>query len=321
MTENNQVHFFGAIEKFDAAADGSLMVSGIASTEAVDADGEIVTADAMRKALPSYLQSGTVREMHQPIAAGCPISAHVDDDGRTHFTAKIVDVGTIAKIKSNVLKGFSIGGKSITKAGNKITEILLRDISVVDIPNNPETVFSIIKFEKPTEIQKTEIEKIMSAELLQKVDALTETVKTLAATVKTLSEIKPVESPDLAKALTDIGDLKKFQETAVAAVENAERTTVITKMQIEGRVAFNENGVAFKTDELQKMDLTLLKFASRNSQVIPLVARATYTGSGAPPEEFAFKDASGKDLSGDAIIEKAWGGKYASLAKMTANLN
>jgi hypothetical protein len=154
--EPNVVSFYGAIEKFDAAADGSLMVSGIASTEAIDADGEIVTADAMRKALPSYLQTGTVREMHQPIAAGCPISAHVDDDGRTHFTAKIVDVGTIAKIKSNVLKGFSIGGKSIAKVGNKITEILLRDISVVDIPNNPESVFSIIKFEKPEEKHKTD---------------------------------------------------------------------------------------------------------------------------------------------------------------------
>ena len=327
--EPNSVSFFGAIEKFDSAADGSLMVSGIASTEAVDADGEIVTADAMRKALPSYLQSGTVREMHQPIAAGCPISAHVDDDGRTHFTAKIVDAGTIAKIKSNVLKGFSIGGKSITKAGNKITEILLRDISVVDIPNNPESVFSIIKFEKPAEhksdcdcsdCKKSKTEKFMSAELIQKVDALTETVKTLAATVETLSKAAPTTPPELTKALADIGDLKKFADGAKAAVENAERTTVITKMQIEGRVAFNENGVAYKTDELQKMDLPLLKFAARNSQVIPLVAKATYTGTATPPDEFTFKDANGKDLDADTIIEKAWGEKYGSLAKMTANL-
>jgi hypothetical protein len=327
--EPNAVSFFGAIEKFDAAADGSLMVSGIASTESVDADGEIVTADAMRKALPSYLQSGTVREMHQPIAAGCPISAHVDDDGRTHFTAKIVDVGTIAKIKSNVLKGFSIGGKSIAKVGNKITEILLRDISVVDIPNNPESVFSIIKFEKPEEkhktdcdcadCKKTKTEKFMSDELIQKVDTLTATVEALAKTVETLSKVAPVAPPDLTKVLTDIGDLQKFAAGATQAVENAERTTVITKMQLEGRVAFNENGVAYKTDELQKMDLTLLKFAARNSQVIPLVARATYTGSGTPPEGFQFKDAAGKELGTDEILEKAWGTKYGDINKMIAS--
>lgn len=332
MTEPKQIHFFGAIEKFDAADDGSLMVSGIASTEAVDADGEIVTADAMRKALPAYLQCGTVREMHQPIAAGCPISAHVDDDGRTHFTAKIVDASTVAKIKANVLKGFSIGGKSIKKAGNKITELLLRDISVVDIPNNPETIFSIIKFEKSTEKKehakdcdcaecKSKTEKSMSAELLAKVDSLAETVNKLAATVETLSKATPATPPELAKALTDIGDLKKFADGAKAAVENAERTTIISKMQIEGRVAFNETGVAYKADELQKMDLTLLKFAARNAQVIPTVARATYSGNSAPPEEFQFKDAAGKDLDADAIIDKAWGPKYSSLAKMTANLN
>ena len=330
MTANNNVTFFGAIEKFDSAADGSLMVSGIASTEAVDADGEIVTAEAMRKALPSYLQSGTVREMHQPIAAGCPISAHVDDDGRTHFTAKIVDAGTIAKIKSNVLKGFSIGGKSIQKAGNKITEILLRDISVVDIPNNPESVFSIIKFEKPAEkkehnsdcdcadCKKSKTEKFMSAELIQKVDGLAEMVKTLATTVDTLSKAKPAESPELAKMIAKVGDLEKFAETSRAAVENAERTTVITKMQIEGRVAFNENGVAYKADELQKMDLNLLKFAARNSQVIPLVAKATYSGTSQPPDERVFVDTNGKDLPADEIIEKAWGTKYADIHKMAA---
>lgn len=327
--EPNVVSFYGAIEKFDAAADGSLMVSGIASTESVDADGEIVTADAMRKALPSYLQTGTVREMHQPIAAGCPISAHVDDDGRTHFTAKIVDVGTIAKIKSNVLKGFSIGGKSITKVGNKITEILLRDISVVDIPNNPESVFSIIKFEKPEEkhktdcdcadCKKTKTEKFMSDELIQKVDTLTATVEALAKTVETLSKVAPVAPPDLTKVLTDIGDLQKFAAGATQAVENAERTTVITKMQLEGRVAFNENGVAYKTDELQKMELPLLKFAARNSQVIPLVARATYTGNSTPHEGFQFKDAAGKELGTDEILEKAWGTKYGDINKMIAS--
>ena len=161
----------------------------------------------------------------------------------------------------------------------------------------------------------------MSAELIQKVDDLTKMVTTLASTVKTLSEAKPVESPELAKMVAKIGDLEKFADGAKAAVENAERTTIITKMQLEGRVAFDENGVAYKTDALQKMDLPLLKFASRNSQLLPLVAKATYTGTGTPPDERTFTDASGKDLSADEIIEKSWGSKYGDINKMISSAN
>src|ERR1035437_4581999 len=143
MTENNQVHFFGAIEKFDAAADGSLMVSGIASTEAVDADGEIITADAMREAIKGYMEltplgfpKGTIREMHGAKAVGCPVSVSVDEKGNTRLTAHIVDKSAVEKITAGVLKGFSLAGKTLKKTGNKINSLLLKDFSLVDIPNN-----------------------------------------------------------------------------------------------------------------------------------------------------------------------------------------
>ena len=300
MTGNSQVTFFGAIEKFDAAADGSLMVSGIASTEAVDSDGEIVTAEAMRKAIPSYLQCGSVREMHQPIAAGRPIAAHVDDDGKTHFTAHIVDAGTIAKIKAGILKGFSIGGKSLKKAGNKITEILLKEISVVDLPCNAESVFSLIKFDKTeknhdadnadcdcADCKKSKTEKLMSAELIQKVDSLADMVKSLAATVKTLSEKTPA-APDLTKLETALGDLQKRADEAAAKVVEGERGAIIQKMKSEARVIIGEDGLGVKEDDLKKMDLPTLKVLARNAQALPTIAKATYTGTGAPPEADEF---------------------------------
>lgn len=295
MTDN--IHFYGGIEKFDSQTDGSLMVSGIASTEAVDASGEIVTADAMRKALPSYLQCGTVREMHQPIAAGNPISAHVDDDGRTHFTAHIVDLGTIAKIKANVLKGFSIGGKSLQKVGNKITEILLKDISVVDIPCNPESFFTVVKFDKMddkkdkehksdcdcADCKKSKKEKFMSSELITKVESLTTMVESLAKIVETLSKVTP---PDLTKfdaVITKIGDLEKRANDAQTSAISAERNSILQKMSSEGRVALDpDSGVAFKSEELEKMDVKTLKLLAKNSPIIPTVARANFRGNGKP---------------------------------------
>ena len=334
---SDTTHFYGAIEKFDSVADGSLMVSGIASTESVDNSGEIVTADAMRKAIPAYLQSGSVREMHQPIAAGCPISAHVDDDGKTHFTAKIVDVGTIAKIKSNVLKGFSIGGKSIRKVGNTIHEILLREISVVDLPCNGESVFTLIKFDKPADdknkkhkddcdcddCKKSSKEKFMDAEQIKKIDDLATLVASLVKTVETLSA-KP--APDLSKLESTIGDLQKRADDAQKAAQDAERSSIVSKMQHDGRVAFKDDGTAYKADELQKMDLPMLKFAARNAQSLPTVAKSTYSATGNGPDEKQFtKMVNGKEvkLQGSELIQKAWAG--LDLEKMiragtTANL-
>lgn len=341
MATDNQVHFYGAIEKFDATSDGFLMVTGIASTESVDNSGEIVTAEAMRKALPSYLQSGSVREMHQPIAAGCPIAAHVDDDGKTHFTAKIVDVGTINKIKNNVLKGFSVGGKCLKKAGNKITEILLNEISVVDLPCNGEAVFTLIKFDKPgdkcddkeckthTEAKdegaledekkkkKNELEKTMNEDALKKLDSLATMVESLAKTVETLSK-QP--APDLKKFEDAIGDLQKKADDAIAAAAESERGAIVSKMQSEGRVAFNEEGVAYKPEELKKMDLPLLKMLSRNAQQIPTIAKATYSGTGGGPEDTVLKGRDGKALTGDALVEAGFlKAGYGDLNKMIAN--
>ena len=323
MTSDSPVHFYGAIEKFDAATDGSLMVSGIASTESVDNAGEIVTADAMRKAIPAYLQSGSVREMHQPIAAGNPISAHVDDDGRTHFTAHIVDKGTIAKIQAKVLKGFSIGGKAIRKVGNKIEEILLKEISVVDLPCNSESVFNLIKFDKPAEkakekckddcdcadCKKSKKEKSMDAEQIKKIDDLTALVGSLAKTVETLSKQTP---PDISKLETTIGDLQKRADDAAKNLIEQERNSIVTKMANEGRVAMKEDGTAYKSDELAKMDLPLLKFAARNAQVLPTVAKGIYTGTGVGPEEKNLtklgKDGKPVNLEGTELIVKAWEG-------------
>src|ERR1700760_2822459 len=144
------LNLYGDIAKYDADGD-SLLVSGILSTPSEDKQGEIVSPDAMRKALGDFLLNGTCREMHQPIAAGKPLSAYVDEDGNTHVTVKVVDKGTIAKVKEGILKGFSIGGKVLKKIGKTITELTLKDASLVDVPANPQCTIEIVKFDKPSD--------------------------------------------------------------------------------------------------------------------------------------------------------------------------
>ena len=142
------MRLYGAIQKVEAQDDGTVRVYGIATSEAVDDQGEIVRADAMRAAIPEYMRFPALREMHQLSAAGTTLEAEVCDDGMTRIVAHVVDPVAVAKVKNGVYRGFSIGGPVRQReAGNPktITGLALNEISLVDRPANPEAVFDCWK--------------------------------------------------------------------------------------------------------------------------------------------------------------------------------
>ncbi|HTS92246.1 MAG TPA: XkdF-like putative serine protease domain-containing protein [Stellaceae bacterium] len=123
------------------------MVYGYASTEAVDSQGEVVRKEALAAALPDYMRFANVREMHQPSAVGVAEEAAVDEKG-LWIRVKVVDDDAWKKVQARVYKGFSIGG-AVTRrdAGDPriITGLSLAEISLVDRPANPETLFAVYK--------------------------------------------------------------------------------------------------------------------------------------------------------------------------------
>lgn len=143
---------YAEIAKMEAQDDGTVKVWGYASSEAVDSDGEVIAAEAMKAAIPDYMKFGAVREMHGSNAAGTAIEINVEDDGRTFFGAHIVDPVAVTKVKTGVYKGFSIGG-SVTARDelnkSQITGLKLTEISLVDRPANPDAVFTCYKADKP----------------------------------------------------------------------------------------------------------------------------------------------------------------------------
>ena len=143
---------YAEIAKMEAQDDGTVKVWGYASSEAVDSDGEVIAAEAMKAAIPDYMKFGAVREMHGSNAAGTAIEINVEDDGRTFFGAHIVDPVAVTKVKTGVYKGFSIGG-SVTARDelnkSQITGLKLTEISLVDRPANPDAVFTCFKADKP----------------------------------------------------------------------------------------------------------------------------------------------------------------------------
>ena len=150
---------YAEITKMEAQDDGTVKVWGYASSEAVDSDGEIIAAEAMKAAIPDYMKFGAVREMHGSNAAGTAIEINVEDDGRTFFGAHIVDPIAVTKVKTGVYKGFSIGG-SVTARDelnkSQITGLKLTEISLVDRPANPDAVFTCFKADKPKDEEEAD---------------------------------------------------------------------------------------------------------------------------------------------------------------------
>lgn len=149
---------YAEIAKMEAQDDGTVKVWGYASSEAVDSDGEVITAEAMKAAIPDYMKFGAVREMHGSNAAGTAIEINVEDDGRTFFGAHIVDPVAVTKVKKGVYKGFSIGGGVTSRDElnkSQITGLKLTEISLVDRPANPDAVFTCFKADKPKDEEET----------------------------------------------------------------------------------------------------------------------------------------------------------------------
>ncbi len=72
------MRLYGSLTKIDVE---QRIVAGYASTEAVDAHGEIVLKSAIEAALDDYLEFANVREMQQLSAVGVTEEAAVDDRG------------------------------------------------------------------------------------------------------------------------------------------------------------------------------------------------------------------------------------------------
>jgi hypothetical protein len=142
------MRLYGAIQKVEPLDDGTVRVHGIATSEAVDDQGEVVQAEAMRAAIPEYMRFPALREMHQLSAAGTTLEAEVGEDGVTRIVAHVVDPVAVAKVRNQVYRGFSIGGRVTKRAAGDpktITGLVLNEISLVDRPANPEAVFDCWK--------------------------------------------------------------------------------------------------------------------------------------------------------------------------------
>ena len=138
------------------------MVWGYATTGARDSQGEIVTKDAIAAAWDDYMKFANIREMHQPSAVGVVKEYSFDDTG-VMIGAKVVDDAAWEKVKEQVYKGFSIGGKKLPGGYDALTKTItslqLTEISLVDRPANPESLITMYKLADQPEGENAMSEK------------------------------------------------------------------------------------------------------------------------------------------------------------------
>lgn len=141
---------YAGIVKFDEQEDGTVLAYGKATDDTIDSDAQICDPNWLAKAMPEWFKYGNIREQHSNIAAG--VATEYEAKGTEHFiTAHIVDPTSAKKVKTGVLKGFSIGirGARVIKdnkaAGGRIIDGQIVEVSIVDRPANPSCSLTVAK--------------------------------------------------------------------------------------------------------------------------------------------------------------------------------
>jgi HK97 family phage prohead protease len=154
-TANMQSKMFHADIKKKSELDGHLIIEGWASTKNIDRADEIVEPEAFANGIKSYLTNPIVNFQHNTdMPIGKTIEMTIKDiEG---FWIKVMlskanDVADIVtKIKEGILRAFSIGFRpteepDIIDNVPHYKAIELYEVSVVSIPCNRESLFSIAK--------------------------------------------------------------------------------------------------------------------------------------------------------------------------------
>jgi HK97 family phage prohead protease len=161
-----------------------LTIRGLANTTRRDRVGDIIPVEAWRSenALTNYMKNPIVLAFHDhTLPIGTVVELNITTEGLEVVARIFKSAGRIFDIiKDGILKTFSIGFRALDaqydEASNSflITDIELLEISVVSVPCNQDSVFSLEKsmnakdfsllkerFKNKNAIEKTEVEKLL----------------------------------------------------------------------------------------------------------------------------------------------------------------
>jgi hypothetical protein len=184
------IKMYAPITKID---EEKRMVYGYATTPTLDSQDEVIDLQASFDAVDEWKDWANIKEMHRPeTAVGIApiIEKHVGVG--VYIGAKIVDDQAWRKCVEKVYKGFSIGGKVKERDGKnpkRITKYRLTEISLVDRPANPDSLFMVAK--RDDTIAST-TEAVVGGDSMEKIETLSNPVAGEATGTPPKAEVEAV---------------------------------------------------------------------------------------------------------------------------------
>ena len=209
--------------KFTASTetDDSIYIEGYASTVDRDRQGDVIPMKAWNEGLSNYLKNPIILAYHNhQMPIGKMVEHKVTDQGLWVRAQIPQEVGDVYKlIKKGILSAFSVGFRvrdadyDSASESFLIKELELHEISVVSVPANQNTLFSLAKaFDNATEFELYKQQFVPApVESAKKLD----TPKAAKSTEKEEWDMDPKE---LEKLLADAA-AKAAEQTAKAVLE------------------------------------------------------------------------------------------------------
>lgn len=156
MVDKNKILYLNSkfsVKALPESSDNSVVIEGYASTNDVDRAGDVVPTSAWEKGLDNYLKNPVILAYHDhSMPVGRMIEHKVDAKGLWIKAVISEAAGSVYNlVKNGILTAFSIGFR-IKDAEYKtdaevflIKDLELHEISVVSVPANQNTLFSLSK--------------------------------------------------------------------------------------------------------------------------------------------------------------------------------
>lgn len=146
------------IMKTEELADGRMIVRGIATSDAIDKQGEKLLYAGSVAAFEKWFETGpAVREAHdekKPVGSGLSFTPLPNDGAiAVEVFVSAAEQGTQTKLREKVLRAFSIGGRplesNLVKEGGRVYKEIpaweMEELSLVDRPANPDCIIAFAK--------------------------------------------------------------------------------------------------------------------------------------------------------------------------------
>lgn len=355
LTENDNMRFSMPISKVDKE---KRIVSGFATLDNIDKQGDIVPTDASVKAFERF--RGNIREMHQPIAVGKLVSFKSDkyfnkEDNKFYngvYVSAYISKGaqgTWEKVLDGTLSGFSIGGsindsedvydEKMDKSVRVIKEYELHELSLVDNPANQfANILSVQKNSDGTVtmdgiITKMELENVYWCGGDDLVSVSSANDASCPMCEKHMQNIGFVESTDVEKADMIKGLLAKFKKASV--INNGDDANIdaslVKNTVIDDAESIAENlakeGIVVAEEQIETVeDANVEETVEKSDEVVAETETVVEKSEEAPAEEAVVEtvekseEAATPAVESDADLAKAIDDLKASIAE-TASSN